>query len=440
MKQYIKPMGYRISGGLHRFAGKKTILFIQVCGKMIRAIETSADHPEEMVREMHKCKHVFRTKELDFQFGVCEETNLPLLTKTALDFPSAVKSFLGFYSDPSARRLDAVHKIFKKHKSRVLDAWSNLPKQSELDAIKLLAMETVAHDFRYRATIEPDKTERTQLFETAFQIYEFVLLSWCQTGITDILRCKMRMRTKTSHVSAPPDMSKFDQVQLRNISHSFAGLAVCALLGQRSPGLFFSLSTAALAWNPEEALLLGSVLRFLLLATGTYDMKLKSISLPKSEAGTGWEFTVNTMDALDELMGFTSSTMIQLPAIYDRMTKEIMLPLVMRAGTPEMLRQERALLPPSAWVDAHRFALNINKRFEDLSTGKIPAPKAITHTHIVNARFAERVCGSCGKWEQQSDVKFLRCSRCMFAYYCGRDCQVADWKRHRETCKPSCCV
>ncbi len=32
---------------------------------------------------------------------------------------------------------------------------------------------------------------------------------------------------------------------------------------------------------------------------------------------------------------------------------------------------------------------------------------------------------------------FLGCSRCANALYCGRDCQHADWKRHKVTCVPT---
>jgi len=45
-------------------------------------------------------------------------------------------------------------------------------------------------------------------------------------------------------------------------------------------------------------------------------------------------------------------------------------------------------------------------------------------------------CTKCGKVDE-SHMKCMRCSRCKVTTYCSRECQVADWKRHKPTCKPS---
>ena len=40
-------------------------------------------------------------------------------------------------------------------------------------------------------------------------------------------------------------------------------------------------------------------------------------------------------------------------------------------------------------------------------------------------------CYRCGK----DDVPLKKCSACKYVSYCGRECQKADWKSHKEVCK-----
>ncbi|CAH1776346.1 unnamed protein product, partial [Owenia fusiformis] len=40
------------------------------------------------------------------------------------------------------------------------------------------------------------------------------------------------------------------------------------------------------------------------------------------------------------------------------------------------------------------------------------------------------VCAKCEKFKNAMKI----CTRCRLVYYCGRDCQITDWARHKVTC------
>ena len=44
-----------------------------------------------------------------------------------------------------------------------------------------------------------------------------------------------------------------------------------------------------------------------------------------------------------------------------------------------------------------------------------------------------RTCGRC----DARDVSWRACGGCRKTYYCGKECQRADWPSHKETCKPA---
>lgn len=62
---------------------------------------------------------------------------------------------------------------------------------------------------------------------------------------------------------------------------------------------------------------------------------------------------------------------------------------------------------------------------------------SVFYSHKDDKEVPEEVKGSftkkCNKCDKV-DEKLQRCARCKKTYYCGIDCQKADWKLHRETC------
>jgi len=47
-----------------------------------------------------------------------------------------------------------------------------------------------------------------------------------------------------------------------------------------------------------------------------------------------------------------------------------------------------------------------------------------------------RICKSCTMNERQlPDRSFKKCAKCLSVYYCGRECQLANWKAHKPQCE-----
>lgn len=49
---------------------------------------------------------------------------------------------------------------------------------------------------------------------------------------------------------------------------------------------------------------------------------------------------------------------------------------------------------------------------------------------------AKLKCVECGK-EERGTKAMQQCSKCKAAWYCGKECQEANWKIHKKTCKPA---
>jgi hypothetical protein len=51
-----------------------------------------------------------------------------------------------------------------------------------------------------------------------------------------------------------------------------------------------------------------------------------------------------------------------------------------------------------------------------------------------------KACHHCEKFEtQMGNAKLMKCQRCKVTYYCSKEYQVTDWKRHKIVCKALAC-
>jgi splicing suppressor protein 51 len=43
-------------------------------------------------------------------------------------------------------------------------------------------------------------------------------------------------------------------------------------------------------------------------------------------------------------------------------------------------------------------------------------------------------CVNCGLIQQDGEKPLKKCAKCLSVHYCSRDCQKADWKKHKKSC------
>ena len=363
---------------------------------MTTMLQFPADSSDEMLVEINKCYHIFQTLGKTYTFALANATNLPLLVDAPTELPLD-HSFVCFFGNPMTRDLSVAQAVFKA---------SQAHHNKELNDTQLSAVETIGHLFRHTAVLKEDLDLRNMFFEQAMKHYKKVVLSFKQKTINDAVNCNRSQLC----MSYPAPSNLISNEDRRRISHCFAGMALCALMGERSPTLFFSHCSAALAWEPFRRVELANVLRVHALLVGKFDMQLAGLHRVASKpAGQSWEFAPTNMKQIDELMGETASTMINLPAVYDRMCKSLVLPMLLMHGVGDMVVRERDIIRPSDWDAAMDGANKIVKRY--------------------NAT----MCAHCSVYE--TNRKFLRCSGCRVVYYCCVGCQHSNWKTHKPACK-----
>mmetsp|Transcript_38477 Transcript_38477/g.93087 ORF Transcript_38477/g.93087 Transcript_38477/m.93087 type:complete len:170 (+) Transcript_38477:813-1322(+) len=83
-------------------------------------------------------------------------------------------------------------------------------------------------------------------------------------------------------------------------------------------------------------------------------------------------------------------------------------------------------------------ALPFLQRLYQMSTLSSSSKSAVDHNDTAATREEDYVCQHCKK--QDSLEKLMYCGRCQTTNYCSRECQKADWRKHKKTCVPAASI
>jgi hypothetical protein len=105
--------------------------------------------------------------------------------------------------------------------------------------------------------------------------------------------------------------------------------------------------------------------------------------------------------------------------------------------TPEQMSQEimtlhhkyDALVAVTVNLTVERDILN--STLEQTKRGQMVAHTSVENKGIVGGLEMGK-CFFCE--EEYRKVKLFKCGRCLIAGYCSKECQTADWKRHKPFC------
>lgn len=359
------------------------------------------------------------------------------------------RGFLNFYESPLEKDLSMAYAEFEKIKQRVFEVQERPPLPGEFTMIQTLVMETVAHDMRIKACHEQHEENRKDMFDKAFRIYAAACIARgeapgtgagrqaIQSMISDCLKPPPRPTPSAPLTVFTPVTNAKVNVHpetRRQYAHCMAGMAICALFGTHASVKFSFIASGAVAWAPEDTILLSHVLRIYPLYYARFKFGMSRYHIDREMQKVTMGFDADTgapvwLSVLEE--DFLKGLLWVLVGF----TKLILVPTLLQWGLEVTLGREREILPAGEWEDTMRRAHAAVKRAADRDSGAMPDPqdKCVTIHVTPEGELMERVCAHCGVMQAQG-VKLFRCSKCMRLYYCSRECQVAGWPAHKERC------
>jgi hypothetical protein len=364
--------------------------------------------------ELFNASRIFRLLGMDIEFGVVSGTNLPIILKGPYEVPES-GPFSCFYGAPWKKDVSKSLTFCSTIEDRVFSLMDAPARPDEFDPSHILAMETAGHCVRCLAMFEENVDERFVLFSKAYKIYEGVLLSLCSSTLRSIVETLRADLTKINLFQPVSDMPQMSSTGRRVVSHTFAGMALCMLMGQWSAIKFASLVSAAVIWEERFPVQLAASLRILPLFMGLEDVQVPGAGL---------------LDKETYISRMLSSSLIF--GIHTSITEKILLPALLLTYRMDLFRMELGLVDDTRRDKCEQFARAIHARgVERLSS---PCALASVFTHVIDGKIIERTCPSCGVWDR-TGKSHLRCSRCMLVYYCNKECQLAHWAEHKKICK-----
>ena len=364
--------------------------------------------------ELSNASRIFKLIEMDIEFGVISGTKLPIILKGPVEVPES-GPFTCFYGAPWKKDLSRALLIFDTIESRVLSLIDSPARHDEFDASHILAIETAGHSVRCLAMNEVDSDQRYILFSKAYKIYEGVLLSLCHSSLRSMVETLRKDLKKINLFQPVVDMAKMSATGRRVVSHTFAGMALCMLMGEWSAIKFASLVSAAVIWEEKFPVQMAAALRMIPLL-----MSMEEIQVPGA-GFLGNETYISNIFSTGMIFG-----------IHTSITEKVLLPALLWANRAELFSMELQFIEDDKRDKCEQFARAIYAR----SVERMSSPAALTsvRTHVIDGKIIERTCLACGVWDR-TGKSHLRCSACMLVYYCNRECQLAHWKQHKKVCK-----
>ena len=364
----------------------------------IHEVIIKAKSKEHYEKDLYNYTEVFRALSFDIRFGIVSESRLPIiLACPSIDIPQS-SPYLSVYGTPSD--VSYATSVYKTMKDRLLTFKDKPATSDEFRDFHFLSCETMGHAIRYSACLERESGKRKSMFNEAYGIYEGVLLATCHTSLIHMLGDIRKGPSKAILFQPIPDLNQLNPDWRRMMSHCFAGMALCSLLGLSDHKRYVSLVSASICCEVIRPLELVATLRMIpLLMTNGLS------SSQESYAKYNWADGADPTSLLDTI--FDSALNL---GVYQSVTENVLLSTMLKLGRRDLFDMELGFMQPDKRAGCERFAMSIIQRSIERET--VPSPLNSIRTHIIDGKIIDRKCGMCGEWDRTGKT-FARCSICM---------------------------